>query len=205
VKNTLFVIAGLLLLTVSSFAAPVTIVFTAFQAPYQWQLGYPYTANVNGVPGVAVMCDDWEHGGVPGQTWQANFTDLGTGNLSQLRFNQLPNALTLYHEVGWLLLETLVTPQGQTWTDINSAVWYIFDTNAYMTPGSWYWFGQAQNEASAGFPGVNFSPVGIYTPVNQYDTNVDGPQELLRVVPEPSTLLLLAGGVVGAFVRKRWS
>ena len=54
------------------------------------------------------MCDDWVHGGAPGDTWQANYTNLGTGNLSLLRFNQLPGALTLYDEVGWLLLQTEV-------------------------------------------------------------------------------------------------
>ena len=59
----------------------VTIVFTLFQ-PQGWQVGYPYTATINGVPGFSVMCDDWAHGGQPGQTWKANFTDLGSGDLS---------------------------------------------------------------------------------------------------------------------------
>lgn len=206
--KTSFVISALLLLTVSSFAAPVTIVFTAFQAPLQWQLGYPYTANVNGIPGVAVMCDDWAHGGLPGQTWQANFTDLGainSGNVSSssLRFNQSSISLMNYQEAGWLLLETLVTPRGQAWTDINTAVWHIFDQNTIMTPGAWYWVGQAQNEAGLGFPGVNFSHVGIYTPVNQYDSNPEGPQELLTIVPEPTTLLLAGSAAVGILAKRR--
>ena len=196
-KVKFLVTVALLLGATAVFAAPVTITFTAFQAPNQWQLGSPYVATVNGVPGVWVMCDDWEHGGLPGQSWLANYTNLGTGNLSLLRFNQLPNALTLYQEVGWLLLETRVTPAGQTWTDINVAVWHILDSNAPLTAGGAYWLGQAQNEASLGFPGTNFSQVAVYTPLVQYDTNVDGPQELLTTVPEPGTLLLMAGGLAG--------
>ena len=52
------------------------------------------------------MCDDWAHGGYPGHTWQANYTNLGTHDLSQVRFNQMSTALLAYDEAGWLLLQT---------------------------------------------------------------------------------------------------
>ena len=120
-----------------------------------------------------------------------------------MRFNQLPNALTLYDEAGWLLLQTEVTPSTQ-WTDINIAVWYNFDHNTPLTIGAQNWLNLAQQEANAGFPGVNFHRVGIYTPVDQYDTNTEGPQELLTIVPEPTSLLLMASGLVGLLARKRF-
>jgi hypothetical protein len=199
------VLFGLLLMATACSAAPVTIVFQAFQAP-GWQAGYPYFGDVNGVSGVAIMCDDWAHGGFPGQTWQANLTDLGTinaGNIgsSLLRFNQLPNALTLYQEAGWLLLQT--NGASLKSTNINLAVWYTFDKNAPVTPGSQFWLTAAQNEANRGFPGVDFHSVAIYTPLNQYDPTLDNPQEFLRIVPEPGTLLLLAGGIAGLVARKK--
>lgn len=197
----LIIITGLLLAAASGFAAPADLVFTSFSHGL-WQLGFPYTATVNSVTGVAVMCDDWEHGGLPGDTWQANVTDLGTGNLTDLRFNQLPNALTLYDEVGWLLLQTQSTQPAQ-WTYINYAVWNIFDSTAPLPGNAPFWLAQAQQEASNGFPGVNFHEVIVYTPVNQYDTNPDGPQELLTIVPEPTTMVLLAGGLLGVWGRKK--
>jgi len=203
----LTVLAALLLATVSGFAAPVTIVFTSFNEGL-WQLGYPYTAAVDGVAGVTVMCDDWAHGGEPGQTWQANVTNLGSGDLSLLRFNQVPNAPVLYDEVGWLALQAQnATPDQRP--DINSAVWFIFDSAAQLTPGAPYWLDLAQEEALAGFPGVNFNEISIYTPVNQYGVDAQGnldpnaPQELLRPAPEPATLALLAGGLLGLWGRRK--
>jgi PEP-CTERM motif len=194
------VLIGLLAIASCAYAGPVTVNFVAFHKGL-WQLGYPYSATINGGPVISVMCDDWEHGGLPGQTWQANVTNLGTGDLSLVRFNQFPNALTLYDEVGWLLLQTQVTSPGQ-WTDINSAAWFIFDTNTPLNPNAQVWLDAAQNEAAIGFPGIDFGRVLIYTPVNQYDTDINGPQELLGLVPEPGTFVLLGTGLAGLLGRK---
>jgi hypothetical protein len=113
----------------------------------------------------------------------------------------MPNTLTLYQEAGWLLLETQQNfPQA---TDINYAVWQIFDSTAPSFGNSPYWLNQAQLEAQAGFPGVNFNEVVIFTPVNQYDANPEGPQELSTIVPEPSTVLLFASGLAGLLARRK--
>ena len=199
-KKFIVLLLGLLALASTANANPSNLTFIAFQTG-GWQVGYPYTVAVNGNL-TAMMCDDWIHGGEPGDQWQANFTNLGTGNLSLLRFNQLPSALTLYKEAGWLLLQTEVTPHSQ-WMDINFTVWNIFDPNVPLN--GTYWLSRAQQEAKIGFPGVNFSQVGFYTPVDQYDTNPLHPQEFITIVPEPGTLLLLGSGLAGLLARKRLS
>ena len=163
------------------------------------------------------MCDDWAHGGEPTQTWKANVTNLGTGNLRLLRFNQLTDALTLYHEAGWLLLQAEATPPTdlQDRQDINFAVWWTFDHNTDFgqdpqgPQGPLSWLAKANAEALAGFPGVNFNEVLIYTPLNQYGVDAQGhldpnaPQEVMQPVPEPATLALLAGGLLGLWGRRK--
>lgn len=191
----LIVLIGLLALAGSAYAGPASLIFVGF-SPGGWQTGYPYFGTIDGGPVIDVMCDDWEHGGFPGQTWQANFTNLGTGNLSALRFNQLPQRLILYDEAGWLLLQAQVESQAQR-TDINYAVWHIFDSNAPLLGNAPFWLASAQQEASLGFLGVDFYRVGIYTPVNQYDPDPNGPQELLTIVPEPGTLAMFGWGLIG--------
>jgi hypothetical protein len=79
-----------------------------------WQYGYPYFAVVFGF-GVAsdvlpVLCDDYAHGGNPAYIWRANATNLGSRDLTLLRFNEEPDALLRYQEAGWLLLQHLPLP-----------------------------------------------------------------------------------------------
>ena len=208
-KSWLFL--AVLFAALLAHADPVDVVFLAFNGGH-WQWGYPYSAFVQGVGDIPVMCDDYAHGGLPGNMWLANPTDLGTGNLNLLRFNDLPGALTLYDEAGWLLLETQTTPRS-AWRDMNVAVWHIFDPQAPLTPFASWWLMEAQKEAATGFPGVNFNDVEILTPLDQHSTDPNGPQELMYLTssspagpgatPEPGTVLLLATGL-GAVLWRKW-
>ena len=162
----------LLLATVSAFADPVAATFLRYgYGPGSWQQGFPYYAFIpgfgyNGV--TQVFCDDYEHGGSPGDPWLANITVLGSKDLSTTRFNQLPDALTLYEEAGWLLLETQSNGINQ-WKDMNYAAWHIFDPNSPLDSGAAAWLAAAEVEAGKGFPGIDFNLVDIITPVDQYN------------------------------------
>jgi hypothetical protein len=101
-------LAGLLLLGEIAFASPVTISLVSFDGPYVSGIPtYPYTLQYTGSAPFWGMCDDYYHDGAPGDIWQANLTNLGSGNLTYLRFASA--GLPAYQEAAWILLQTEVT------------------------------------------------------------------------------------------------
>ena len=194
----------------------------------QWQNGYPYVIQPldgSGASPLFVMCDDYIHGGFPGQMWDANITQLGSDNISLTRFNKTPSGpnvlapLLRYDEAGWILLQTLTTPSSQ-FQAMNYAVWNFFDPNVTCNSACEVWVTNAEDAAAMKFPNTDFNKVYVITPVNQYDPDPNGPQEFLALgtdsgliihppgapdgTPEPGTLVLLGTGAATIIGRRRF-
>jgi hypothetical protein len=216
----LLILAVVLCGAMYAYAGPVEFTFLAWNDG-NWQNGYPYAIQEVGGSGAVIdaMCDDYIHGGEPGDMWEANITNLGTGNISLTRFNTTPGLtalypLMLYDEAGWLLLETQDV-QSSEWKQMNYAVWNIFDPSAPCNSDCESWLQAARNEAQHGFPGVDFYKVYIVTPTSQHDPDPNSIQEFMYIgedthgggsdqqtTPEPGTLVLLGSGLVAAFGRR---
>jgi len=214
----IFILAVLLCGSLCAFADPTEFTFIGWQGD-SWQNGYPYyIMESSGNPTILdVMCDDYAHGGEPGQQWDANITDLGSGNIQLTRFNVSSSAtslysLMLYDEAGWILLQTAQEPTSQ-WQSMNSAVWNILDPSAPCDRTCQTWINAAKGGIQ-GLPQSYFKDVFIVTPVNQHDPDPNSMQEFMYIgeggsfsgqnqtMPEPGTLVLMDTGVVALFGRQ---
>jgi hypothetical protein len=192
----LFVIGA----TVAAFADPVEVRFAGLGGQSQnGEYTYPYYLTIDNGPQMPMICDDFLHQSNVGDTWQANLTNLGIGNLGKTRFNNL----TDYEEEGFLLMQINDGNQNE-WGNINFAIWKIFDPNVNMgdtppgTLGAKYWYEIA---TSADLSNVDFSNVEIVTPKNPSCEN--GDQEFMYLTPEPGTLMLIGSGLLGLFSQRK--
>ena len=194
ISLVLMLMVGLLLGGVPAIADPVNIQFVGLGGQNQNGVyTYPYYLTINNGPWTPMVCDDFYDRISVGDMWQASIIDLSSHNVSGAMFGDL----TKYEEAAYLLLQINDSNTDQ-WGNINWAIWEIFDPG--LDPGSEYkdgvnyWLSLAE---TTDLSQVDFYGVKIVAPTSP------GYQEFMYVTPEPGTLLMVGGGLLALWARRR--
>jgi hypothetical protein len=179
----------------------------------------PYQISVNGAPSSPMVCDDYATEISVQSSWNANA--YAFGQLSQMKFygnagfgNGASTADQAYEEVFYLSAQMMLQTDSTNYAAIHYAIWQIMDpgdnpASNGPTAGAGAWLAQAADPGN--WQNVNTSDFLVYTPTTPGTSGPGASQEFIQVidpnnatVPVPSSLILLAAGLLGlAGLRRR--
>ena len=174
------------LLALPAMAATVNMQFTGLPTGnnYWGVASYPYDLSVNGGATQWMMCIGYyEH--IEGwETWQANVVSVGS----------LDPATHLLDYQAAFLFEMAVADHGAN-SNVNAAIWYMFEGAPSLTPEAQALVTLAQSQA---FEQGEFGNVLLYEAIpGTESSNLGTAQDFLSSTPEPGTMALFGSGLIG--------
>jgi hypothetical protein len=218
---------GIFLFLVSVFAVPtaladgtpVTMTFSGVNGINDGAYYVsPYTGNMssNGQSSfVTLFCDDFNNEVTWNQVWQANVTQLSSGDLSNTRYGNAPDVALLqgtnpyyatytpaqlYAQAAWLTTQFnqfLQSNPGQV-IALQYAIWDLFDPNAPTNSAAQAWILCAEQN----FGSVNLNNFEVITNVAPLALTGQE-QEFIVTTPEPETFALLGAGLLSLVFMSR--
>ena len=159
--------------------------------------------------GLTVFCVDFLNHVSFGEVRPVNITSLATVALLDTRH---PGAVQAYRKAAWLT-DQFAHTGAASWGGIQAAIWEIFSpgspnggTNAAVATSEAYWTQRANAfAASSAYDEYDWARFHVLTDVAAAgQTSGAGMQEFItaspNVVPEPATLVLVAGGLAAVGV-----
>lgn len=197
--------------TVASAQTTVTFLGSPTAASDGSHLIGPFDGTLQALPGsaqsVTMFCIDVLNDVAVGQSWTGVLTSLAdpSASLATTRYpvGSDAMAMTKYRTTAWLSSQ-FGLQSTETWADIQHAIWNVWAPGRYAANA---WDAAGAAAAASNFRGFDFSRWSVLTDVTGVGRTLGGAQEFVvpggiggggtgSVVPEPSTYLLMATGMV---------
>jgi PEP-CTERM motif len=144
---------------------------------------YPYYLSVNGGPLQNMMCLSYNEHISGGETWMATVASVGSLD---------PNTYLTDYQAAYLF--TLAVADKGADSDINAAVWYLFEGVPTLDTGAANYVALAQGMT---YTKGEFPNVVLYTAIPGTESGTLGTAQDFFGTPEPGSLMLLGTGVLG--------
>ena len=187
-KSPTVLLTMFLLLTAMSlpmFAGAVDMQFigTPTGNNYAGVPSYPYNFSVNRGPIQEMMCLGYNEHISGGEIWKATVASVGSLD---------PTTHLLDYQAAFLF--TMAVADHGANSDINAAVWWLFEGTPSLSPGMQALVALAQGRT---YTQGEFPSVLLYTAIPGSENGNLGTAQNFLGTPEPGTLAMFGSGVIG--------